>query len=402
MSGFSSKVSKNVLSLLLLFAVAYFVNHHFNGTSVLRNRESIAKDKTPRMVPDKYVQTRIVELEQELAPESVLLKTFDQLQLMPEKNSAPENRDYVLKQSPLVAKLLSKTEEQAFSQAVIDVVSPVKDTNKATGDNYRKILRGLSALERQERISEDDKKVLYAYMLEKTPHNYGDLAVNSVKNDILEALIDTSPMPDDLGHLMQSVIEDDAYDPIWREYVLQHVIFYYKKRWGDSSRNEDGVLKLDSSSLVESEKWQSILVKATEESENGMAGTALLNLKLLAGEYSEFDKQIVRKAAIAVLNTEKASVSSKVTAVANMGLSADGEDAQADFKMLQMILNNVESEVTLKMAGLASVASYVNSKDTDLVRAASDVLVQFSRGADKRLVDVANIHLMKLNLVSEK
>jgi hypothetical protein len=174
-----------------------------------------------------------------------------------------------------------------------------------------------------------------------------EVPLQELKNDALECLLARDPMPENLGDIMLTVVEDDTQDPIWREYVLQHFVFYYQQRWPQEMR------PLKGNELAECQQFQRSLARCLRKKNNGLAGTALIVLKELTKEDAAFDKGIVITGALQLASDETSSLDSRITA-----LSVLGELDPLQVRRIALdILKDDSNPTTLRLAAMGALKS---------------------------------------------
>jgi hypothetical protein len=97
----------------------------------------------------------------------------------------------------------------------------------------------------------------------------GVTELNAVKNEVLVELLNQDRLPSTLIPALLEALEEEATDPMWREYMLQHLVSCYR-------RSED--------SSVREQIFQA-LWNAAEERAGTFAGTSLLTLRQIAKDF---------------------------------------------------------------------------------------------------------------------
>jgi len=82
-------------------------------------------------------------------------------------------------------------------------------------------------------LSRPDVEALYTFMNMRPDHqpNLKPLAVNALKNEILNNLISQESIPEDLSQQIVSMYENREMDVVWRDYSIQHILPYYEKEY---------------------------------------------------------------------------------------------------------------------------------------------------------------------------
>ncbi len=129
----------------------------------------------------------------------------------------------------------------------------------------------------------------------------------SLRNDVLRGLIDLRADPEILlGVLLAVPQEKDAHHVLWREYVLQHYSIFLQ------DYQTDGLLGEDPQRSLVGE-----LERHLNETQTGIAGTALLNMHRLRGiDGSRYGGLPVEPAAIALATDPDAAPASRIAAAA--------------------------------------------------------------------------------------
>jgi len=147
--------------------------------------------------------------------------------------------------------------------------------------DYHARLENIQAL--TGKLTDLDREALYGFLRERGSDD-DQQSEQVLKNQLLDALCEMQPPPQGLGELLSQIYQDHNQNIVLRDYAVQHLTVYYKQMAGasdveDQTRNDE--LKLAQQTL-----WQ-----AVNETDNSIAGTALLGLTRLSQEgFSDIDQ----------------------------------------------------------------------------------------------------------------
>ena len=190
-----------------------------------------------------------------------------------------------------------------------------------------------------------DKEIESIYEFLAQPfQGQGNLALAemaSIKNDLLEVLLDQEKLPDDLEGRMLAMFYDKNMDTLWRDFCVQHFALYYEQKWG--SALDSGAVAPDKQSILQA--YQEALL----ETDSSIAGTALLGLERLSRKYKEIDRDQVAKQALDIAFKEQADLRSRIASVQVSGLMDKKE-------ILPLVRNLAQSSDSLPLR-LASIST---------------------------------------------
>jgi len=201
--------------------------------------------------------------------------------------------------NPPVAPAVSKAENMTplmLSDAVKDLLS----TNlpfAARAQIVQKLGRDLSA---------DDVTALRNF-LNISASDYPNLkpiALNSLKNDILDVLLDQRQLPDGLGKQIADMFSSPSADYMWREYCLQYMAPYVERQIKDGVVQKAGQ---DDPKQVEMTAVTGALFSALDDRKEDLAGTALLGLDRLSKKHEQFNRTEVLSKALEIAGDKQAS-----------------------------------------------------------------------------------------------
>jgi hypothetical protein len=156
-------------------------------------------------------------------------------------------------------------------------------------------------------LSEDDVRVLLWFLDEKfsQQEEYDLLTFNALKNDVLGVLLERAPPPEGIGQSLARMFRDPNHDDVWRDYCVQHFAVYYQARRRAGATATDRDLR-----AIEAAYWEAVAV-----SNSTTAGTALIGLRQLAGDFPEMDGRRVAAASLALATNPSAEEGARVTAM---------------------------------------------------------------------------------------
>lgn len=209
-----------------------------------------------------------------------------------------------------------------------------KIVNKTNGLKFRERLRLVNSLPRN--LSEDDRKALYYYLkYEKNNTN-----THVMKNDMLNILRDQKTPPDELTDVMLDLFYDKSQNIVIRSYALQHM-----RPWYLDERMQDPAIR-------------QAFYDGLEETENEIAGVALLALKDMAERDTDFDKNLISQKAAEMAADENTYILTRISAVSISGRMKNPE-------ALETIRNltSTTQPMALKLSAIASLGELGDHKD---------------------------------------
>ncbi|MEM7395071.1 MAG: hypothetical protein AAF492_22295, partial [Verrucomicrobiota bacterium] len=136
----------------------------------------------------------------------------------------------------------------------------------------------------------------------------GRMALHSLKNDVLDRLIEQEVVPEDLGARMTDMFRDTGQEPLWRDYLAQHFAEFYRARWAPGRTIEHD---------PERQAFRQMILEALDETDSPIAGSTLLGLERLTetGSYPEFEPGMLGDLALKMAEKERASDGARTVAV---------------------------------------------------------------------------------------
>ena len=154
-------------------------------------------------------------------------------------------------------------------------------------------------------LTTEDRQALYTFLLQQSPLDKNQQG-HVLKNQLLDALCVMNPPPDGLGDVLAQIYQDHSQNVVLRDYAVQHMIAFYEQmeKASDSQLTKQNDLS----------KIQGILWEALNETDNSIAGTALLGLTQLSSEQSDFDRGRIAGAALQLAGDNGAGELTRITA----------------------------------------------------------------------------------------
>jgi hypothetical protein len=275
------------------------------------------------------------------------------------------------KSAPAVQNQVSVPEELSDSKTVlvsnhVESVSE-KNTDPVLSDMVQQILsdeasymdRARAIKELGRNLSADDIAALRSFLL-ISPEDSAvrPIALNSLKNDVLEVLMDQIVMPEALGQQIVDMFNNPNSDYMWREYCLQFMEPLHEKR---ISNIEQGTPNAE----VVSNELQVVrqtLFSALDERDEDLAGTALLGLNRLVRDGREIDSDAVTAKAIEIAADGTASERCRLTA---MRIAASKKNPDV-LPAARDLVQNAKTDL-LKAAAITTLGDFADPQDKSLL-----------------------------------
>jgi hypothetical protein len=240
-----------------------------------------------------------------------------------------------------------------------DAVKTVLNTNtlfRTRAETIKNLSRDLSA---------DDVTALRNFLnLSASDYpNLKPIALNSLKNDILDVLLDQRQLPEGLGTQIAGMFSNPSADYMWREYCLQYMAPYVERQI------KDGVVQKaeqNDPKQVEMTAVTGALFSALDDRKEDLAGTALLGLDRLSKKHEQFSRTEVLSKALEIAGDKRASARCRLTAmrVASAGGVKDILPTARD------LAQNGET-VLLRGAAITTLGDFGAPEDMDLLKTLS-------------------------------
>lgn len=227
-------------------------------------------------------------------------------------------------------------------------------------------------------LDEDEANALFGFLRLRadTQSPLDPLALNALKNDLVDAMIKAHPMPVNLGAELIAMFRDEQLDVVWRDYCVQHFAPYYEEKWPPGTPVGD-----------DDAGRQEMLIafgEALSETGSTLAGTALIGLERLSASYGEVSRAWVISNAMAIATSEEADAAARLTALQ----VCSHANATAVLPTVRILAQTGEV-VPLRLSAVATLGALGKAEDTELLQS-------LSFDADRRVAKAAGKALVKL------
>jgi hypothetical protein len=167
-------------------------------------------------------------------------------------------------------------------------------------------------------------------------------ALNAVKNELVLALLRQERPPRRVGTVLVEHFNNEAMDNGWRDYCLQLLRMWYPMA-GASERE----------ALVR------LYVDATETNDATFAGTAIIALQKLSGDFGVIEPTVVAELAYKIAGDENQTSANRAAA---LHVGAELERAGI-LEVARDIIRNDANDVFLRMAAIAVIGLHGDGSD---------------------------------------
>lgn len=213
----------------------------------------------------------------------------------------------------------------------------------------------MQAAQEVRRIPLGEADVGAIYEMLATPASAFDmdiLQINALKNNLLGSLLSRRPLPPGLGDQMRAMFEAPDMDPVWRNYIVQHLDRYHLARWPGGAKSGD----------TEHRAFLDFFVGVLEEVQTDAAGTALLAMERLNKEAPVFDLDWLAQESLAIAANPRAKETSRIAA-----LQVASRHAGSDLRPVASELALSGSSVPLRLSAIAALGAVGDAEDLPLL-----------------------------------
>jgi hypothetical protein len=182
------------------------------------------------------------------------------------------------------------------------------------------------------------------------------------KNHVLDVLCALNPPPEGLGNTLVELYRDYGQNSVIRDYAIQHLVAYYEQL--ELSAQSDASIQ---------RRIQDVLWEALAETDNSIAGTALLGLKHLSDEHKEIDRERIAKSALGLASEGSTG---ELTRISAFQVCAQLKVAEIEPLLSQTALNG--ETVALRICAIGALGQMGNSQSKPL-------LMTIMQGNEERL-----------------
>jgi hypothetical protein len=158
-------------------------------------------------------------------------------------------------------------------------------------------------------LKDADWQALQSFLLKADPSDKEQLS-QVLKNRLLDALCAMNPPPSGLGDTLIQMYRDHNENVVLRDYAVQHLAAYYEQL---------GENQTEARQAVQGVLWEALL-----ETDDSIAGTALLGLDRLSKDHAEIDQGQLASDALLLATDKQAGELSHITALqvcAHLGMA---------------------------------------------------------------------------------
>ena len=212
-------------------------------------------------------------------------------------------------------------------------------------------------------LASDDVAALIEFLL--VPHDEDSgvsrTIYNVLRNDVLEVLVRQDTMPDGLGGLMVAMLRNPEEDSVWRDYSMQYMAEYYRRRWVPESD-----IEYDPAGRDERLQMLAAFRDAFNQTEDTLAGTALIGFEALARHYPEIDAAEAAASALRIAGEQQMSAASRLTALRICATLGEQQVLSTARQLAQ-----IGETTPLRMAAIATLGDLGSTDDLPLLNALS-------------------------------
>jgi hypothetical protein len=222
-----------------------------------------------------------------------------------------------------------------------------------------------------------DFNALYSFLLTKSPED-DDQNGQVLKNQLMDVLCALNPPPAQLADVLAQIYHDRNQNEALRDYAMQHLATFHQQLNGASEE----MRRIKSFEMAEAEN---VLWEGLSETDNSIAGTALLGLLRLAQSEPGYDEQAVAQAALNLARDNGAGELARITAL-QVCAKLQVTDA------LPLVMNAAQptQTVPLRISAVGALGVLGGAEQVAFL----DALIQ---GADERLKLPAQHALNQIN-----
>jgi len=225
---------------------------------------------------------------------------------------------------------------QSEHRFVVATVRPLLQTNL----DYSARLQAVRALKRE--LSRGEIEGLFIYLQSRGPEKgLAGMQERYLKNTVMDRLIEQKSAASEVTEGLIAVYRDREQDEVIRDYAVQHL-----GRWYEIAPEE------------QRDRIEEVLWEAVGETDNTIAGTALLALRRLARTHPELDKSAIGRAALEIAGSEDCGEAAQRTALQICGLLGMDEIAPVAFRLAKDA-----GSVPLRISAIAALG-YVGKPET--------------------------------------
>lgn len=219
-------------------------------------------------------------------------------------------------------------------------------------DDYRRYQERLAAIHLlSTNLSTADQELLRTFLLQHDPADASTFG-QGYKNELLDVLCALDPPPAWLADTLVQMYHDRSQDEVIRDYAVQHLAALYEQ-----------MLALDLNDPQSRQVIHDALWEAVGETDDSIAGTALLGLVTLAKESPEqFDRAEIGRAALRTAGDANTGELARITA---FQVCAQLEVADAVPVLVETIRGG--GPVTLRISAIGALGTLGNASAKPLL-----------------------------------
>jgi len=219
--------------------------------------------------------------------------------------------------------------------------------------------RQLRELANREVLTRSECETLYRFLRERTPDD-GSKRMSWIKNDVMNILARQRNLPAPWDEMVAALYEDELQPWVIRDYALQHLFDFC-----DQASRTGHLRELNA---ARRQRIQALFWNAVEQTQQSVAGTALLALWRLSAVGMGVDRERVAAKSIELVEAPNTGELARITA-----LQVSADSGQQGILKSAMALAEAGQKIPLRASAIAAVGRLGNQEQLPwLERQAAD------------------------------
>lgn len=215
-----------------------------------------------------------------------------------------------------------------------------------SGNDYTSAERYERVAELSDHLTDIERRALYDFL---KGHDSGPF-MNAAKNDIMNVLRNQQQPPSELTDVLLALYHDKSQSEVIRIYAIQHLRPWYRQQGQKDPRIREAFFE------------------ALDETDSGVAGTALLAMRYLSRDQDGFDAAEIGVKAIEMAENPAANVLNRVSAI-QVASTLSGKTG--DGTKFRVLADN-ETHTMIKVAAIAAIGQSGDQSQREYLTAIAD------------------------------
>lgn len=197
------------------------------------------------------------------------------------------------------------------------------------------------------KVNDQERQELYSFLTAKTDAEKDPQKLHEIKNDLIDQIISQGDNLHKFGDLMIDIVKDETQHPMLRDYTVQYLSNYYRRRWSEGTEDYEPEAQ---------KKTKGAIVELFNSQEPGLSGTTLVVYESMINDFPEFTEHELGKHAEKILERSANNSDNRMVALRYIPKN------RKNVELISSILNSETEAVSVRLSAMNTL-SKINLKE---------------------------------------